>query len=52
MPVLWWLLIIATVVQFGLGAFSVRLGWWNPVAGGLLTLTLAVWLLPAVAPHM
>lgn len=39
-------LLIVAVVLFGLGAASVPMGRFNPVAGGLLALTVAVWLMP------
>lgn len=48
-PVLSLLLLVIAAVLFALGACSVPMGRFNPVAGGLLALTVAVWLGPALA---
>lgn len=43
------LLILLAGVCFALAAFSAPTGRFNPIGGGLLLLTIAVWLWPALS---
>lgn len=47
-PVIALLLILIAGILFALAAFGVPMGRFNPVAGGLCLITIAVWLWPAL----